>query len=104
MILFAATGELVLHDHHGPRLAQTRWGRRLGQAASGPIQSPSVRRAMARQARDEVVVLDAQTGQERARCAVPSVFQSVLFPAPGFGRDLYWCTFSTLARLEVAGE
>jgi hypothetical protein len=29
------------------------------------------------------------------------MFQSVLFPAPGWGRDLYWCTFSTLARLEV---
>jgi hypothetical protein len=30
------------------------------------------------------------------------MFQSVLFPAPGWGRDLYWCTFSTVARLEVA--
>jgi hypothetical protein len=101
MILFAGTGELVLHDHHGPRLAQTGWGRRLGQAVSGLAQSPSVRRAMARRARDEVVVLDVQTGQERARCPVPSMFQSVLFPAPGFERDLYWCTLSTLARLEV---
>jgi hypothetical protein len=30
------------------------------------------------------------------------MFQSVLFPTPGLQRDLYWCTFSTLARLEVA--
>jgi hypothetical protein len=30
------------------------------------------------------------------------MFQSVLFPAPGWDRDLYWCTFSTLARLAVA--
>jgi hypothetical protein len=29
------------------------------------------------------------------------MFQSVLFPAVGWERDLYWCTFSTLARLEV---
>ncbi len=28
--------------------------------------------------------------------------QSVVFPAPGFDRDLYWCTMSTLARLAVA--
>jgi hypothetical protein len=101
MILFAETGELVLHHHHGPRLARTRWGRRLGQAASGLAQSPAVRRTMTRQARDEVVVLDIETGQERARCPVPTMFQSVLFPAPGFDRDLYWCTFSTLARLAV---
>jgi hypothetical protein len=102
MILFSATGELVLHHHRGPRLARTRWGRRLGQAGSGLARSPSIRRAMARRSCDEVVVLDIETGQERARCAVPSMFQSVLFPAPGFARDVYWCTFSTLARLEVA--
>jgi hypothetical protein len=48
-----------------------------------------------------VLVVDIETGVERARARVPTMFQSVLFPAPGFGRDLYWCTFSTLARLEV---
>jgi hypothetical protein len=48
-----------------------------------------------------VVVLDIETGSETARARVPSMFQSVLFPAPGWERDLYWCTFSTLARLEV---
>ena len=36
-----------------------------------------------------------------ARAAVPSLFQSVVFPAAGWERDLYWCTFSTLARVEV---
>jgi hypothetical protein len=103
MILFQETGELVLHDHRGPRLARTRWGRTVGQAASGLTRSPRVRRALAGRAADEVVVLDIETGRERARCPVPTMFQSVLFPAPGLGRDLYWCTFSTLARLEVAG-
>lgn len=104
MILFSDTGELVLHDHRGPRLARTRWGRKLGQSASGLAQSPAVRRAMARGAADDVVVVDVETGRERARCAVPSMFQSVLFPAPGLERDLYWCTFSTLARLQVVPE
>jgi hypothetical protein len=32
------------------------------------------------------------------------MFQSVLFPAPGFARYLYWCTFSTIARLEVSSR
>ena len=100
MLLFQETGELVLHHHRGPRLARTLWGRRLGRAASGLAQSSSVRQTMAKQACDEVVVLDIETGQELARCAVPSMFQSVLFPAPGFERDLYWCTFP-LARLQV---
>jgi hypothetical protein len=101
MILFPATGELVLHHHRGPRFARTNPGRRLGQAASGLARSPGVREALARRAADEVVVLDIETGQERTRRAVPTMFQSVLFPAPGFERDVYWVTFSTLARLEV---
>jgi hypothetical protein len=104
MILFPASGELVLHHHRGPRLARTRLGRRFGQAASGLARSPGVREALARRAADEVVVLDIETGQEKARCPVPTMFQSVLFPAPGFERDIYWVTFSTLARLEVVSR
>jgi hypothetical protein len=61
-----------------------------------------VRAAAARRSGDDVAVLDIESGVELARARVPSMFQSVLFPAPGWGRDLYWCTFSTLARLEVA--
>jgi hypothetical protein len=60
-----------------------------------------VRIAAGRRCHDDVVVLDIETGAERARARVPTLFQSVLFPAPGWRRDLYWCTFSTLARLEV---
>lgn len=101
MILYPATGELVLHHHRGPGLARTSLGRRLGQRASGLARSSHVREALARRSADEVVVLDIETGHERARCSVPTMFQSVLFPAPGFERDLYWVTFSTLARLKV---
>jgi hypothetical protein len=101
MVLFPVTGELVMHHFRCPRFARTAVARRLGRATSGLLQSPSVRGALARRSADEVVVLDIETGSERARCAVPSMFQSVLFPAPGFERDLYWVTFSTLARLSV---
>lgn len=101
MILFPDTGELVLHDFRGPKLAHTRAARAVSERVTAPVHRPRVRRALARTSGDEVVVLDIESGAERARARVPSLFQSVLFPAPGFGRDLYWCTFSTLARLEV---
>jgi hypothetical protein len=50
---------------------------------------------------DAVVVLDVETGVERARAATGSPMQSVVFPAVGWGRDFYYCSFSTLARVAV---
>jgi hypothetical protein len=102
MIHFSDTGELVLHDFHSPALARSPVARWLGGRWAGPANSPRMRRLLAWRSGDEVVVLDIDTGAERGRARVPSMFQSVLFPAPGWSRDLYWCTFSTLARLEVA--
>jgi hypothetical protein len=101
MIQFPDTGELVVHDFRGPRLARTRLAGAVAQRATPVARSSRVRRAAARRSGDDVVVLDIETGVERARARVPSMFQSVLFPAPGFERDLYWCTFSTVARLVV---
>ena len=91
----------MLHDYRGPALARTGIARAVANRSSRPASSPAIRRALARGSADEVIVVDIETGVERARARVPTMFQSVLFPAPGFGRDLYWCTFSTLARLEV---
>ena len=101
MILFPETGELVLHDFCGPAFGRTRLARAAGRRSSGLARWATFRRAIARTSGDDVVVVDIENGVERARARVPSMFQSVLFPSPGFGRDLYWCTFSTLARLEV---
>jgi hypothetical protein len=52
---------------------------------------------------DQVVVLDIETGAEIARADTGSPLQSVVFPAPGFGRDLYVCSFTTLTHVTVAG-
>ena len=50
---------------------------------------------------DDVVVLDVTSGEERARIATGSGLQSVLFPMPGFDRDVYVCTFFTVSRIAV---
>jgi hypothetical protein len=57
--------------------------------------------AGARCCADDVVVIDIETGDERARAEIPSLFPGVVFPAVGWGRDLYYPTMSALARVSV---
>jgi hypothetical protein len=52
-------------------------------------------------ATEHVVVLDVETGSEMARAATGSPMQSLLFQAPGWSRDVYTCTFTTLSRAFV---
>jgi hypothetical protein len=47
----------------------------------------------------DVVVLDVETGAERARADTGSGVQSVLFPTPGWDHDLYLCSFLTISRI-----
>jgi hypothetical protein len=101
MIRYTDTGELVVHDWVGPAVARTRVVRELSRRAGWLAGTHRFRSAMARASGDDVVVLDIETGVEQGRSRVPSMFQSVLFPSPGWERDLYWCSFSTLARVEV---
>jgi hypothetical protein len=70
-LLFADTGELFTNDHDGARFM------------------------------DQFVVLDIVTGNELLRADSASPAQSVLFPTPGFNRDIYLCTFTTVSRLVV---
>ncbi len=70
-IVFPDTGELVTADHDGERMM------------------------------DQMVVLDIETGQERARVDTESPLQSVVFLAPGFDRDLYYCSFPCVSRVRV---
>jgi outer membrane protein assembly factor BamB len=49
----------------------------------------------------DVVVLDISTGHELARTDSGGGVQSVLFPAPGFERDFYVCSFLTVTRVTV---
>jgi hypothetical protein len=52
---------------------------------------------------EQLVVLNIETGEDRARVDTGSPVQSVLFPCPGFGRDVYLCSFTTVTRVTVAG-
>jgi hypothetical protein len=71
--------------------------RRLGAYV---VRTP-LRRAAAKRSHDRLVVLDLDSGEEKARVDVPSPMQGFLFPAPGFGRDVYYQSLSTVARVAV---
>ena len=101
MILFAETGELVVHDFHGPAFNRTRLGRAIGRRGAWLLRRPRARRLFSGFSRDEVVVLDISTGAELGRTTVPTPMQSVVFPAPGFDRDVYWATMTTIARVQA---
>lgn len=82
-----------------------RWRREQNHACH-PLRFPDTGELItahhdAERAMEQVVVLDIETGEELARAGTGSAVQSVLFPAAGFGRDLYLCSFSTITRLSV---
>jgi hypothetical protein len=64
-------------------------------------RSAAVRRAALRTGSDQLVVLDLDTGEDKARVAVPSNSQAFLFPAPGWKRDVYYQSLTTIARVAV---
>jgi hypothetical protein len=101
LLLFGDTGELIAYDFHAPPGARTRAARSVGARGARLVLSPRFRRLASRLAHEDVLVLDVETGVERGRASVPSLFQSVLFPCPGWSRDVYYCSFSTVARIAV---
>ena len=50
---------------------------------------------------EEVVVLDIASGEERGRVRTGGLMQGVVFPSPGWGRDVYWSSMGRLARVFV---
>jgi hypothetical protein len=101
LLRFPETGELVAYDYKAPRLIRGRAARAFGRRSGRLVLSSRARRLAARRLSEDVVVLDIETGEERARARVPSPFQSVLFPCPGWERAVYYCSFSTVARVAV---
>ena len=54
------------------------------------------------EAGESIVIVDIETGVEKARASSGSPVQSVLFGAAGFARDAYLCSFTTVTRIAVA--
>jgi hypothetical protein len=50
---------------------------------------------------EEVVVLDISSGTETGRVRSGGLTQGVVFPSPGWSRDLYWSSMGRLARVFV---
>lgn len=50
---------------------------------------------------DNVIILNYYTGQEIARTKTGSFKPNAMFFAPGFGRDLYYCSYRSIARVFV---
>ncbi len=51
---------------------------------------------------EQVLVLDIETGQEKARIRTEGFMQGVVFPSAGWHRDFYWCSMDRLARIYVS--
>lgn len=104
LILYPDTRELVAQDFRDrPSLRKPPVRRALRRIFPLLARFPAARRASLPSGSDSLVVLDLDTGLEKARVAVPSPAQAFLFPAPGFGRDVYYQSMTTIARIEVRG-
>ena len=101
LIVYPDTRELVVGDWRDRGLVRRPRLRAVVRALSPFI----VRSARARRStvtgHDRMVVLDLDSGAEKARVDIPSPMQGFLFPAPGFGRDVYYQSLSTVARVAV---
>jgi hypothetical protein len=105
LILFPETGELVAGDWRDAAFLRHRLVRPLMRAC-GPMlaRSGPARTAALRAVGDRLVVLDVEAGADVARVDIPSPSQGYLFPAPGFDRDLYYQSITTIARVRVVRD
>jgi hypothetical protein len=102
LILYPDTREIVAQDWKDIEALRRPLVRRaLRSALQLLARSAAARRASLAAGSDELVVLDLDSGAEKARVRVPSPCQAFLFPAPGFERDVYYQSLTTIARVVV---
>ncbi len=105
LILYTDTRELVVQDWKDSELLRRPAVRRtLAPVMPRLARSATARRASLRTGSDQLLVLDLDTGVEKARVGIPSPSQAFLFPAPGFDRDVYYQSLTTIARVAVLGS
>jgi hypothetical protein len=49
--------------------------------------------------KEQVVILDIETGQEKSRVSTGGHMQGVVFPSAGWHNDFYWCSMDRLTRV-----
>ena len=102
LIVFPDTRELVVCDWHDvAALRDPRVRRRLVPVHAFLGRFAAARKAALRTGSDELVVLDLDTGEDKARVAVPSPSQGYLFSAPGAARDVFYQSLTTVVRVVV---
>ena len=102
LIIYTDTRELVAQDWWDvPAMRRPGVRRALRPAIQALSRSARIRRASLATGHDRLVVLDLDTGADKARVEVPSPSQAFLFPAPGFARDVYYQSLTTIARVAV---
>jgi hypothetical protein len=102
LIHYPDTRELVVGDWRDLAVLRRPAVRRVVRGATQLLsRSARARRSSLGAGSDQLVVLDLDDGSERARVSVPSPSQGFLFPAPGFARDVYYQSLTTIARVAV---
>jgi hypothetical protein len=102
LIVYPDTREVVVGDWRDSAWMRRRLVRPVMRAAGQLlVRFEAARRASLRTGSDQLVVLDLDTGEDKARVEVPSPSQGFLFSAPGFGRDVYYQSLTTIARVAV---
>lgn len=103
LIVYPDTRELVVQDFQQAAVLRSKAVRpALRRFADSLGRFEPVRRGGLALGRDEIAVLDLDTGQTKATVGVPSPCQAFLFPAPGFNRDVYYQSMTTIARVRVS--
>jgi hypothetical protein len=103
LIVFPDTRELVVQDFRDVPALRRPGLRKLVRRGVQALGRHEIVRRNSPVGHDSMVVLDLDTGAEKGRVDVPSPSQAFLFPAPGFDRDLYYLSMTSMARITVTG-
>lgn len=104
VIGFDSANRVLAAWRHLPGGLAPLWRRDAIGAASHMILLPRAGRIVTNDydGREAVVVLDIATGGECARARIGGITQGVVFPAIGWGDDVYWCSMRRIARIAGA--
>ncbi len=103
LLVYPDSRELIVGDWtDSPLLSRPCVRRPLRRAFALAGRSARLRRGSLRIGHDRLAVLDLDSGATKATVDVPSPVQGFTFPAPGFGRDVYYQSLTTICRVAVA--